>query len=130
MSGNSPSLIIRAIWFVAVGWWLTGVLLSVAWLLNLTIVGLPVGIKMINMVPKALSLKGASDTDVNRVEIGGKSGDSPSLLIRGVYFVAIGWWLSGLWTALAYVLCVSVIGLPFGVKMFNKLPYIVSLYKD
>lgn len=129
MSDDSPSLVVRAIWFVAVGWWLTGVLLSVAWALNVTIVGLPVGIKLINMVPKALTLKSAEKSDVDRVEVGGSSGGSPGLLVRGAYFVFVGWWASLLWMGVAYLLCLSVLGLPVGIVMFNKLPKVVSLYE-
>lgn len=129
MSNGSPSLIIRAIWFVCVGWWLTGILIGVAWFLNLTIVGLPVGIKLINKVPKALSLKeydtsDDADFDMRR----GSSGGSPNLLVRGVYFVLVGWWLSFIWMGLAYLVTLSVVGLPVGIKMYNKLPYVVSLY--
>lgn len=128
MADDSPSLVVRAIWFVAAGWWLTGFLLSVAWVLNLTIIGLPVGIKLINKVPKALTLKSTASRGVNRVEVGGSSGNSPGLVVRGIYFVLVGWWASGIWTGIAYVLCLSVVGLPLGVKMFNKLPKVVSLY--
>lgn len=128
MADDTPSFIVRAIWFVAAGWWLTGVLLSVAWALNVTIIGLPVGIKLINMVPKALTLKGSESSDVNRIEVGGSSSESPGLLVRGAYFVFVGWWASLLWTAVAYLLSVSVIGLPVGIKMFNSLPKVVSLY--
>ena len=128
MSSDTPSFVVRAIWFVAVGWWLTGVLLSVAWALNVTIIGLPVGIKLINMVPKALTLKGSESSDINRVEIGGSSSKSPGLLVRGAYFIFVGWWASLLWMAVAYALCISVLGLPVGIKMFNSLPKVVSLY--
>lgn len=130
MSEESPSLVVRAVWFVAVGWWLTGLLLSIAYVLNLTVVLLPFGIKTINYVPKALTLKETgSSGDVDTVEIGGGGGDSPSILVRAAYFVCVGWWASGIWILFAYLLSLSVVGLPFGVKMFNKLPYVVSLYK-
>ncbi len=128
MADDSPSIVIRAIWFVVIGWWLTGVLLSIAWTLNLTIVGLPLGIKLINYVPKALTLK-ETGGDTDEFSVGGSGGDSPSVLIRAVYFVLVGWWASFLWTSVAYFVSVSVIGLPIGIKMFNKLPYVVSLYK-
>lgn len=129
MSNESPSIVIRAIWFVCVGWWLTGIVLGIAWFLNLTIVGLPVGIKLINKVPKALSLKEFEESDVDEFSVGGSSsGGSPSLLVRGAYFLLVGWWLSFLWMGAAYVVSLTVIGLPFGIKMYNKLPYIVSLY--
>lgn len=126
--GDSPSLVVRALWFLFIGWWLTGLVLTAAWLLNLTIVGIPFGIKLINRAPWALTLKSSgSDEDVETVEMGGSSGDSPSLVVRGVYFVLIGWWASGLLTAAAYLISLTVVGLPLGVKLFNYLPYVVSL---
>ena len=128
MAEDSPSLIIRGVWFFTVGWWATGIVLTIAWILNLTIIGLPLGIKMINYVPKVLTLKSPETDDVDSVEFGGSSDDSPSIIVRGAYFIFIGWWASGIFTVVAYLLCVSIIGLPFGVKMFNKLPKIVSLY--
>jgi len=50
------SFVVRALWFVLVGWWLTPILVNVAWLLNVTVILLPVGIKLINLVPTALTL--------------------------------------------------------------------------
>jgi uncharacterized membrane protein YccF (DUF307 family) len=127
--GDSPNIVIRAIWFFVVGWWLTGVLLTAAWLLNITVVGIPVGIKLLNWVPKALTLKDtSSDTGPgDTVEIGKSSGDSPNMLVRGAYFLLIGWWASLIVTVMAYLICLTVIGLPIGIKMFNYLPKVVSL---
>ena len=39
ISADAPNLILRAIWFVLIGWWLTGVLSAAAWALNATIIG-------------------------------------------------------------------------------------------
>ncbi len=127
MGNDSPSLVVRGIWFIVVGWWLTGVLLGVAYVLNLTIIGLPFGIKVINYVPKALTLK-ETGTDTDEITIGGSGGSSPSIVVRGVYFILVGWWASAIWTLIAYLLSLTVIGLPVGVKMFNRLPKVVSLY--
>ena len=51
------SLLAQAVWFLLVGWWVTGIWLSAAWFLNVTLIGLPLGIKMINKVPLVLTLK-------------------------------------------------------------------------
>lgn len=127
---DSPSLVVRAIWFIFVGWWLTGIVLSIAWFLNVTIIGLPLGIKLINKAPWALTLKElGSHDDVETVEMGGSSGQSPSLLVRGVYFVFVGWWASGILMSFAYLASLTIVGLPIGIKLFNYLPYAVSLKK-
>lgn len=133
--GQSPSLVVRAVYFLLVGWWASGIWLSVAWLLNLTIVLMPVGIKMINYVPKVVSLKNRTiemetltDED-GSVTVSQRSRDQHSLLVRGVYFLLVGWWASGIWMSLAWVASVSIVGLPVAVWMYSRLPYVVSLYK-
>lgn len=125
---DSPSLLIRAIWFIFVGWWITGIVLSVAWLLNVTIVGLPLGIKLINKAPYTLSLKRLESNDEFDITVG-SSGKSPNILVRGAYFLLIGWWASGILMAVAYLVSLTIVGLPLAIKLFNYLPYIVSLKK-
>ncbi|QSG10388.1 Uncharacterized membrane protein, DUF307 [Halapricum desulfuricans] len=38
-----------------VGWWATPIVVNTAWLLNVTVVLLPIGIKLINLVPTVLN---------------------------------------------------------------------------
>lgn len=123
--GTQQSLLVRAVYFVLVGWWLTGLWISVAWFLNLTIVGLPVGIKMVNKVPKVLTLKEPASHDGNPLAGGGQR----SIVVRGAYFVLVGWWASLLWMVAAYVVSLTVIGLPIAIKMYNLLPAVTSLYR-
>jgi len=100
------SLLVRALWFVSVGWWLTPVLVNAAWLLNATIILLPFGIKLINLVPTALTLAEPRSLD----DTG--SASQPSLVVRATYFVLIGWWLSWLWANVAAALSLTIIGIP------------------
>jgi len=122
---DDPSLGVRAVWFLLVGWWATGIWLGVAWFLNVTIVGLPLGIKMINATPKVLSLKERDFVD----ETGSPGEQQYGLLVRGVYFVFVGWWASGVWMSIAYAFTLSIVGIPIAVVMYNKLPFVVSLYE-
>ncbi|MDT3434012.1 YccF domain-containing protein [Haloarcula sp. 1CSR25-25] len=118
------SLPVRAVWFLLVGWWVTGIWLSVAWFLNVTIIGIPLGIKMINKVPLVLTLKRR-----NRLVEGTNGGSQYSLLVRAVWFVLVGWWASGVWTGVAYALTLTIVGLPLAIWMYNQLPFVVSLYQ-
>ncbi|MDV7350309.1 YccF domain-containing protein [Halorubrum distributum] len=118
------SLLVRALWFVFVGWWATPIVVNVAWLLNVTVVLLPIGIKLINLVPTVLTLaepRSLSDPDSARGQ--------RSLVVRAVYFVLVGWWLSLLWANVASALAVTVVGLPVAIWMLNRLPYVTSLYR-
>ncbi len=118
------SLLVRALWFLVVGWWATPVVVNVAWALNATILLLPLGIKLINLVPTVLTLKEPR----SRLDPDAATGQR-SLLVRAVYFVLVGWWLSWLWANLAALLAVTIVGLPVALWMFNRLPYVTSLYR-
>jgi len=130
---SSPSLIFRAVWFLLIGWWATGVWLTVAWVLNLTIIGMPIGIKMINVVPKVLSFKNRPVqneviSEDGEVTVKQGSREQRSIVVRGIYFILVGWWLSGIWISIAYLVTLTVIGLPVAIWMYGKLPFLVSLY--
>ena len=137
MTANEPtrvsddrSLIVRAVWFLLVGWWATAVWLSVAWFLNVLIVTIPLGIKMINMVPMVLSLKPPTRTFVNESEIGVvRSREQRNVLLRALWFVFVGWWASAIWMGVAYILTLTILGIPIAIWMYGKLPFVVSLYR-
>ncbi|HET7094439.1 MAG TPA: hypothetical protein VFI22_13195, partial [Thermomicrobiales bacterium] len=103
----APNIIVRVIWFLLVGWWLGGILSAVAWALNATIVGMPLGLWLINRLPTFITLR----SQEQRFEIVG--GDlvpttrQRSFVLRALYIVFIGWWFSGIWMGLAYLLVLS-----------------------
>jgi len=117
------SFFVRALWFVFVGWWLTPILVNVAWLLNVTIILIPLGIKLINLVPTALTLAEPRSLE------DGDGASQHSLVVRAVWFVFVGWWLSWLWANVAAALSLTIIGIPVAIWMFNRLPYVTSLYR-
>ena len=93
---DAPNLILRAIWFVLIGWWLTGVLSAAAWALNATIIGLPLGLWIINRLPFAATLHPVERFTIveNGVVVSGVR--QRPFLIRALYFVLIGWGAAGL----------------------------------
>jgi uncharacterized membrane protein YccF (DUF307 family) len=118
------SLLTRALWFVFVGWWLTPILVNAAWLLGLTVVLLPVSVKLINLVPTALTLKSPEST------IDPEAGRGQhNLLIRALYFVFVGWWASLIWANVANLLAITIVGLPIAIWMLHRLPFVLSLYR-
>ena len=130
---NEVPFLIRALWFFFIGWELTGVWILIAWALNLTIIGLPLGLWMIDRVPQVLTLKSRSGTWL----VNKKSGFTqffpkrqPSMIVRAIYFVLFGWWFSLLWAALAWFLCSTIIGLPLGIMMLNTLPTVTTLHQN
>ena len=125
--------ILRVLWFFLLGWELTGVWILVAWALNVTIIGLPLGLWMLDRVPQVLTLKSRPGGYVVNMKNGRsryQTVPNPPFLIRVFYFVVIGWWFSLFWAALGWVLCASIIGLPIGVLMLNKLPTVTTLHRS
>ncbi|KAB1192765.1 YccF domain-containing protein [Haloferax sp. MBLA0076] len=118
------SLLVRILWFLFIGWWATPAVVNIAWFLNATIIGLPLGIKLINLVPTVLSLKEPRSLGNPDAATGQRS-----LLVRGVYFLFVGWWLSWFWANVAAFFAVTIVGLPIAYWMFNRLPAVTSLYR-
>ena len=51
----------------------------------------------------------------------------PNILLRTLYFVLIGWWAGALWALAAILCCITIIGLPVGLAMLNRLGFILTL---
>ena len=51
------NILLRALWFVFIGWWATFLWLNVAYFLCATIIGLPLGFVMFDATPKVLTLE-------------------------------------------------------------------------
>ena len=132
---DGPAMWVRALWFVFVGWWLTGIVSFVAWLALVTIIGLPLGIWLINRIPTALTLRPRTSlvyawTDAyGRTQTSIRAIEQPQWWIRGLWFLFVGWWLSGLVMLLGYMLVIMIVTLPLAVMVFNRVPFAASLYR-
>ncbi len=89
---------------------------------------------MLNRVPVVLTLKPSREyavatQDGDAVQWRYEGVPQHNLLLRLVYFLLIGWWLSLIWSLVAWVLCITIVGLPFGVWMFNRLPAVTTMMR-
>lgn len=132
-----PGCLVRAIYFCFVGLWLGAIWTGLAWFLLVSIVGLPLGLLMLNRIPQVMTLKPAR-TQTQVVSQGGVVMVSQGQLaqqpfwLRAVYFLLVGWWLSGVWLGAAWgVVGFSLgLGLPLAFWMFDRTPAIVSLARQ
>lgn len=132
---SGPSLLVRFIWWLFVGWWASGIAIGIAWLALVTIVGIPIGIWLINRLPSILTLRprtrqwsvGQDAEGRTIIAEGGRA--QTAWPIRGLWFVLIGWWASGLWMMIAWLISLTLIGLPLALLMFNRTPFVASLYR-
>lgn len=132
---RGPNLLIRFLWWLFIGWWASGIVVGIAWVALVTIIGIPLGIYLINRLPTVLTLRprtrtwslGTDETGATVVQDGGRA--QVAWPVRGVWFVLVGWWASAIWMGLAWLIQLTVIGLPISLLMFNRTPFIASLYR-
>jgi uncharacterized membrane protein YccF (DUF307 family) len=134
-SKSGPNLLIRFVWWLFVGWWLSGIVVAIAWAALVTIVGIPLGIWLINRLPTVLTLRPRTrhwelgqDAE-GRTIVTERARNQVSWPIRALWFVLVGWWASAIWMAAAWVIQLTVIGLPIALLMFNRTPFVASLYR-
>lgn len=126
------NLLLRAIYFLIFGLWFSAIWASVAWLLCVTIIGLPLGLWMLNRLPQVTTLRPQrGDLVVSASgEVYKTAVPQPPFIIRALWFLLVGWWLSALWLAAAWALCTVIIGMPIGFLMFDRVPAVVSLARS
>ena len=132
---TGPGFLIRAIWFVVIGWWASGIASAIGWVIGLTIIGLPLTFWIFNRIPTVLTLRPrrvAITTTVGgdgTVTMVRTTQPSPAFWKRALYFVCVGWWFSAIWIAAAWLLSVLIVTLPFAVMMYNRLPAVTTLHR-
>ena len=127
---RGPNIIVRLIYFLLVGWWLGAIVSTVAWLLNVTVIGLPLGLYLINRLPSIITLRpqGQGITVIGNVVIQGAP--QRSIVARALYFLLIGWWFSGIWMALAYLLLIIIVTIPLAFWMYGRVGAVTTLYRS
>lgn len=90
--------------FSAIGWWLAGILWCI------TIVGIPVGLQCFKMSSLSLNPFGKEVID---------EGGAVSCLLNIIWFFVSGLELAIGNLVIGCVLCVTIIGIPFGMQFFK-----------
>jgi uncharacterized membrane protein YccF (DUF307 family) len=131
---HGPSLPLRAVWFVLVGWWLAAIVIHVGYLLCVSIIGLPLGLAVLNRVPWVLTLRPRTTVELVPDAGGGVPVDvghvrRRPLWVRALWFLLVGWWAGLLWVWTGYILCVALITLPLGLWMLNRIGGVLTLMR-
>ncbi len=130
---SAPPLLLRALWFIFVGLWLGGIVTAAASALNVTIIGLPLGLWIINRIPTVMTLRPMHrELAVDRRGDGReliRVTDRPqaSFLVRAIWFLLVGWWLGGVCLAIAWGASATFIGIPIAIWLYNRIPTVTTL---
>ena len=141
MKQQGPSMLVRFIWFLFIGWWLSGFAILFGWLFTVLIITLPLGLYIINRLPQITTLRASSQTVQTRIDEHGntvvETVDIPQrpFIWRMIYFLLVGWWFSAIWLVLAWLISlVSTIifiliplGWPLVFFMYSKAAAITTL---
>lgn len=115
-------LILAFPWFLLIGWWVSLFVLMLAFLLTLTIIGIPQAFALIDRIP-ALAIRKESPYEVPTYE------SAQRRILRAVYFLFIGCWFTTLWIIFAlwinYTIC--IFGGNLSDWMIGRVPSIATL---
>lgn len=131
---RGPGCVVRALWFLLIGIWLSGIVTFIAYLACLTIVGLPIGFWLFNRLPLVLTLRPRTELQVIEVQDGvayvrGNKGKQLPIVVRALWFILVGWWLGAIYVAIAWALCAIIITLPVGLWLFNRVGAVMTLLR-
>ncbi|MFM9105613.1 MAG: YccF domain-containing protein [Chloroflexota bacterium] len=129
-SEGGPNLLIRVVWFLLIGWWLGGILSGVAWFLNATIIGLPIGLWIVNRLPTFITLRPQDRRWVIGDGAPKRAVRQRPFIVRALYFLLIGWWFSGVWMAVAYAAMLTIIGFPLAFWMYGRVGAVTTLFRS
>jgi uncharacterized membrane protein YccF (DUF307 family) len=121
---DRPGCLLQLLWFVFVGWWLGLFAVVFAYFMFALVITIPLGVLVLNNLPELIALRPAPRliTPYGSVEV-----QQYNILLRAIWFVLVGWWLTALVLALGYVLCLTIIGMPLGFVLFDIAPAALTL---
>lgn len=118
--------LLQLIYFVFIGWWLGALAVILAYLCFVLVVTFPLGVKLINRISYTIALR---EPPVVLSPWGEVSVRQRPFLLRAIWFIVVGFWFTAAWMIVAYVLCLTIIGMPLGFWMFDRSPALLTLHK-
>jgi uncharacterized membrane protein YccF (DUF307 family) len=125
--------IVRALYYIFIGWWFGLLWALLSWLVYATVIGAPLGAVMLNKVPGMISLKQRERrykvvSTRGGHDVAEEKPQQRRWWIRVIYY-PFGLIFSLITIFVGWLLCVFIITLPLGIIIFNKVPAIASLHR-
>lgn len=122
---KQPGCLMQLLYFVFIGWWVGALAVVLAYLLFLTVIGIPLGVMLINRIPYLLALRETEPI----VSFVGVQTQQRNFLLRALWFIVAGVWLTAVWLVVAYLFACTIIGMPIGFWMFDQAPALLTLHR-
>ncbi len=120
--------LMQLLYFCFIGCWLGALAVGLAYVCFMLVVTIPLGVAIINKIPYLVALRQPPlvlSAWGQEIQV-----QQHSFIVRAIWFIFIGLWLTGVWMGLAYVLCLTIIGMPAGFWMFDRAPAMLTLHKS
>ena len=106
------NLILNVLWLIFSGFWM-----AIAWVIAgvimcILIITIPFGIA-------AFRLAGYALWPFGRTVVERPDADAPSLIVNVIWLILAGWWVALGHIISGVLLCITIIGIPFGVANFK-----------
>lgn len=131
---TGPGFLVRAVWYVFVGWWLSALVIVLGYVAAATIIGLPLAFGLFNRVPQAMTLRPRS-TRWSIETVDGVTRVSQGVVAqrpwwaRATYFVCVGLWVGAVWMVAAWLLCALILPMPLGLWMLDRTSAVLTLQR-
>lgn len=127
------SLFVRALWFLAIGWWLSGLFIAIGYILVASVFLLPLGLWFLNRIPQAQTLRArtrAFTTEFRDNAIVFTEGNRKQVAwyLRLLY-LPVGLILGVIWLTLSWLVSLTIIGLPVSIMMVDRAPAVITLQR-
>lgn len=129
-----PSFLVRALWFLAIGWWLSAFFIVAGYVLVASVFLLPMGLWMLNRIPQAQTLRPRTREFTTQFR------DNAIVFTEGrkqqiawylrLLYLSAGLVLGAAWLVAAWALSLTVIGLPLSVMMVDRAPAVITLQQN
>jgi hypothetical protein len=126
-----PSFFVRALWFLAIGWWLSAFFIVAGYVLVASIFLLPMGLWTLNRIPQAQSLRPRTREFTtqfcdNAIVFTESRKQQIAWYLRLLY-LPVGLVLGAVWLSGAWLLSLTIFGLPLSIMMVDRAPTVITL---
>lgn len=131
---DGPSILLQLVWFLLIGWWLSQLAIILGYTLILSVIFMPFGVWILNRMPEIVALR-KPKREMTVTQEGGvisvkrKNREQRNIFLRIAYFLLIGWWFAAIVLELAWLASLTIIGIPLGIWLFDRVPGAVSLHR-
>lgn len=124
---SQAGCLVQVLWFSVVGWWAGSLVIGLAYICLLLVITIPLGIGLLNQVPYVMALRRPTKMLISGQEV---KVPQRNFLLRTIWFLLIGFWFTAIWLSLAYLLCLTILGMPAGFWMFDRTPAVLTLRRS